>query len=579
METRANYVLIGAFTVASIVAALGFFVWLAKIQIDRQYDRYDLLFTSVAGLSEAADVNMNGVPVGKVTSIGLDDEDPSLVRVRIEVTSGTPVKEDTDARLTPQGVTGLSIVTLSGGSASAPMLTSEEPDGIPEIRADPSLVQQLSEEAPDLLNEAVTLLRDLQDFVSDENQDYVSGILRNVNDASEQLESVIADFSSITETVSGATERISGFTETLEPVALSLETTLKHADDTLMAATAAFDKSQETMDAATQALETADGAVAGIDTVLQDVATEVTDEVTLTLEELRAAIAGIERDADTVLGLFGETATLANARLETLNETLDAVDVAMTEATETMEAVESASISIETLVDGDAAALISEGRLLVGDARVALASVNQVLEDDLPAVVADVRTSADLATATLDRISRDVTGFTQDLEPIPGKLAGALDGATATFANANETLDAVEQTLSSADATLVTVRGVVESADDQIISQFAPVAADLSLAASRVSTSMETIAADVPDLVADLREILNTTGEIVTRIDGVVANSSGPVQDFAVTGLGDLTRFSQEARNLVHRLDRIAAQLERDPARFFLGGQAPDYRR
>ena len=55
--------------------------------------------------------------------------------------------------------------------------------------------------------------------------------------------------------------------------------------------------------------------------------------------------------------------------------------------------------------------------------------------------------------------------------------------------------------------------------------------------------------------------------------------SSGPVGDFTAQGLPQFVRFTQEARELVQRLDRIAGQLERDPARFFLGAQAPDFRR
>ena len=44
-------------------------------------------------------------------------------------------------------------------------------------------------------------------------------------------------------------------------------------------------------------------------------------------------------------------------------------------------------------------------------------------------------------------------------------------------------------------------------------------------------------------------------------------------------GLPQFVRFTQEAQALVSRLDRIAAQLERDPARFILSSPAPDFRR
>lgn len=53
METRANYILIGAFTLLSMLGALGLFLWLAKVEIDRQYAYYDILFEDVSGLGAA----------------------------------------------------------------------------------------------------------------------------------------------------------------------------------------------------------------------------------------------------------------------------------------------------------------------------------------------------------------------------------------------------------------------------------------------------------------------------------------------------------------------------------------------
>ena len=82
METKANFVLIGAFTLAGIIGALAFLLWLAKVQVDRQYAYYEVLFDSVSGLSEAAGVDYNGLPVGQVVSLKIDPENPSAGYVR-----------------------------------------------------------------------------------------------------------------------------------------------------------------------------------------------------------------------------------------------------------------------------------------------------------------------------------------------------------------------------------------------------------------------------------------------------------------------------------------------------------------
>ena len=112
METRANYILIGAFTLAGILGAFGFFLWLAKFEVTRQYAYYDVLFDNVAGLSAAGGVNYNGLPVGQVISLKLDDDDPSKVRVRLEVDADIPVTKETIAQLQSLGVTGVAYVEL-----------------------------------------------------------------------------------------------------------------------------------------------------------------------------------------------------------------------------------------------------------------------------------------------------------------------------------------------------------------------------------------------------------------------------------------------------------------------------------
>ena len=78
-----------------ILGALGFFVWLASVQVDRQFQRYYIYLDSVSGLSQSAQVRYNGLPVGQVVNLGLDPAD-SRVRVLIEVAADTPVRDRDD---------------------------------------------------------------------------------------------------------------------------------------------------------------------------------------------------------------------------------------------------------------------------------------------------------------------------------------------------------------------------------------------------------------------------------------------------------------------------------------------------
>lgn len=110
METRANYVLIGAFALAGFLAMLAAFLWFANIRLDRQFAYYDIDFPSVSGLSDASDVRFSGLPVGQVVDVRLSPERDGTVRVRIEIGADTPVRSDSVATIEAQGVTGVSYV-------------------------------------------------------------------------------------------------------------------------------------------------------------------------------------------------------------------------------------------------------------------------------------------------------------------------------------------------------------------------------------------------------------------------------------------------------------------------------------
>lgn len=216
METRASYVLIGAFTVLSILAGLAFLIWLAKVQLDRNYAYYDVLFDTVAGLALASPVQFNGVDVGKVTAIDLDRDDPGRVRVRIELISATPVRQGTEATLESQGVTGVSIVSLAGGQPDAERLRIVEPNDVPMIPSKPSAVQDLLQGAPDLLAEAIALLKDIKEFTTEDNRTAISNILNNVDSATANLNTAINDFSAMSGDVGTAVDQIKDFTTRLE---------------------------------------------------------------------------------------------------------------------------------------------------------------------------------------------------------------------------------------------------------------------------------------------------------------------------------------------------------------------------
>jgi phospholipid/cholesterol/gamma-HCH transport system substrate-binding protein len=181
METRANHLLIGGFVLATVVAFFGFVVWMAKIEIDRDFAHYDIYFEgSVSGLSVAGEVRYKGVPVGSVQEIVIDSESPNRVRVMIEVGGSTPIKEDTVAQLELQGITGVSYIQLTGGSPSSPGLQVQPGQRFPVIASTPSQFEELFAGAPELINQFIFLVGEAAKVFNAENRAAMSDILRNM---------------------------------------------------------------------------------------------------------------------------------------------------------------------------------------------------------------------------------------------------------------------------------------------------------------------------------------------------------------------------------------------------------------
>ena len=116
METRAPFVIVGAFVLAAIVAVFGFVYWLHNTGGLGPRKTYHVQFDgSVPGLLVGAGVLFNGIRVGEVTDLALAPDSPRRVNATISVASNTPVRADTKVGLEFQGLTGVPVVALEGG--------------------------------------------------------------------------------------------------------------------------------------------------------------------------------------------------------------------------------------------------------------------------------------------------------------------------------------------------------------------------------------------------------------------------------------------------------------------------------
>ncbi len=143
METRANYVLIGSFTLAVIAAAFGFVLWFQSLHTTKARGPLRVIFEGPAsGLRNGGSVNFNGIRIGEVISVKLDN--PRRVVALAMVENTAPLRKDTLVGLEFQGLTGVAAISLKGGEEAAPPVPLDE-DGIPVLTADPNKLQDVTE--------------------------------------------------------------------------------------------------------------------------------------------------------------------------------------------------------------------------------------------------------------------------------------------------------------------------------------------------------------------------------------------------------------------------------------------------
>jgi phospholipid/cholesterol/gamma-HCH transport system substrate-binding protein len=180
METRANFVLIGSFTLAVIAAAFGFVLWFQSLHTTKARSPIRIIFEGPAsGLRNGGSVNFNGIRIGEVISVKLDN--PRRVVALAMVENNAPIRKDTLVGLEFQGLTGVAAISLKGGEEAAPSVPLDE-DGVPVLTADPNALQDVTEAIRGTLQNINRVVADNQESIRNslKNLDtFTSSLARN----------------------------------------------------------------------------------------------------------------------------------------------------------------------------------------------------------------------------------------------------------------------------------------------------------------------------------------------------------------------------------------------------------------
>ncbi len=325
METKANYTIVGFFTVFVVAAAFGFVYWMS--QYGRGGEMAPLVISipgSANGLSVGSPVRFNGIPVGSVKGLAINSNDSRYSVARTEVSVDAPVVGSTTAKLEIQGLTGAAYIELSGGKKGeenilAKALETGQPAA---LTADESSVTTLLTTADQILDRANTAIGDLQGFVKDvrgpltetignaerftkslaDNADGVDKFLESVANMSVSINSASAKLDSTLEAANNLVRAVD--TKKVETIVSNVETMsndLRAASGQVADAVSGIKRTVETYETfgknAQETLKRVDALVASVDPAKVGSAV---DNVTAASADARAAVASFQRLGETI---------------------------------------------------------------------------------------------------------------------------------------------------------------------------------------------------------------------------------------------------------------------------------------
>lgn len=228
METRANYVVVGIFTLVAILAAFAFVYWTAAIGDRGETATLRVRIPgSASGLARGSFVLFNGVKVGDVKRVYIDVLNPTVAIADTEIDRLTPITKSTQADIGIAGLTGTANIELKGADPKeANLLDEAEQEGkIAEIVAKPSAVTNLLQTAQDIFTRADNVLSQLEGFTQD-----VRGPLTTTVTNAQKFSQALADNA---DGVDRFLDSVSKLSVELAGVSGKLDGTLKAAEDLL----------------------------------------------------------------------------------------------------------------------------------------------------------------------------------------------------------------------------------------------------------------------------------------------------------------------------------------------------------
>ena len=529
METRANYVVIGAFTLAAVVGAFLFVMWIAGYATPGGHRSFQVVFNgSVSGLSSGANVLFNGIKVGEVTHLTFSRSDPHQVVADIDVSADAPIDRNTKARLETAGITGAAAVALLGGSTPGKPLVGENGQGA-IIYAEQSMqLQEILDNVGALSIRATAVLNDAEKVITD-NSAPIHSAIENVDVFSKALADNAPG-------VDAALKSVGELGKEIGPLAARLQTLSDDADR-----------------------------------LVQSINTDEVRTIVDNIQNLSAKGVSVVDRADKLLAdntdSINSTLKSADVFAKTLSDNAPNVDVTLKNLAEISKTVQPVVAQIQKLTDNAnrliAAVDPDKVRDVVGNVQT-FSQAMSASSDNIKSLVRDGAALASHLNDSATRLDTALTDVDQLIKAVDSqKIANIVDRVDQVVATVQENRPNVDLAIKN----FAELSGKLNKSADKVDGVLASAQSFLGSPGTKGAVDR------ISDAAVSIKKLADDTDAKVRDIGGGLAR-------FVNSGLREYEALAVEGRRTIDDVDRVVRSLERNPNQLIFGSKPslPEYR-
>ncbi|WP_206454999.1 MlaD family protein [Aurantimonas marina] len=560
METKANYVRVGIFTLVVLALSFGFVYW--SVFSSSGDSRVPLLVRiegSVTGLQQGSQVLFNGLPVGSVKALRIDPNNPRVVIATTEVDPSLPVKESTEANIGFQGLTGFAFIELKGGVAEEPGLIQQarEQGTVPIIKANPSDVTDILATARDIAERTNNILGQFEGLVGDvgpaveSTADDIAKTAKNVEvftaslaENSDDIDNFLQSLSDLSKTANTVAEglpdaisQVRGILAAVDPTAVSTVV------DNVAAMSDNLRAQSENIGSVVDSVRTAADSVGSVGEAISR-NTDGIDRFLTNLGPISDTAAQVAKQLDTTLQ--SANTVIAAVDPKQIATTLDGITSAASNVSSLAETIGAQKEAIDTAITGAANAARNVDRITTTIAE---------RSDDVDRFIANLGPISDTATRVAERLDTTLESASGVIAAIdPKQIATTLDGITSAATNVSSVAESIgtqKEAINSA------ISGTAKAA--QNVNRITTTIAQRSDDIDRFIGSLGSISDDVRQASARLNEAVTSANDLVKSIDSTTVNQAiGDVRTITAA----LSGKTEEIQSIIDGVDETVRTLD-----------------